>query len=292
MTRSSAVDRIAHRGWRAYADARRRFTGAGTAVSALDALGARDRDDLERWLEATAAGHERYRELHPPASSEATIVCVSRRPALLGQVAENVARQQGVDIELIFVANDPGFADIDIESELAPVARSTVLGRGGRRSLGAALNQAIAAASARFVAKFDDDDWYGPGYLVDGLRAHGYAGAAVVGKHSYYAHLAGTDGRHLRFPGREFSYSSTLAGGTLLIDRERTTGLEFDDVSLGEDRRFIAACHRHGRSTFAADRFNFVQHRGTDNTWQLPDAQFLAGCVEVDPHDDVHRVER
>jgi len=150
----------------------------------------------------------------------------------------------------------------------------------------------MASSSSRFVAKFDDDDRYGAHHLVDSLRAHGYAGAGVVGKHTYYAEIEATGERLLRFPGNEFRYTSTLAGGTLVIDRDRTGDLAFDDISLGEDRAFIAACNRRGLSTFSADRFNFVQSRGRDNTWTIADADFAAETVPVSQADPVHVVDR
>jgi len=108
-----------------------------------------------------------------------------------------------------------------------------------------------------------------------------YAGAGVVGKHTYYAHLVAADRTVLRFPAHEFTYTSTLAGGTLVIDRERTGDLEFNDISLGEDRDFIAACHRRGISTFSADRFNFVQTRSDDNTWSISQDAFLRKTLDV-----------
>ena len=145
---------------------------------------------------------------------------------------------------------------------------------------------------ARFVAKFDDDDLYGPQYLTDALRAHRYAGAGVVGKHSYYAHLPESGETILRFPGHEFRYSSTLAGGTLVIDRDRVGDLRFPDRSVGEDRAFVAGCHRRGVATFSADRFNFSQGRGTDNTWTIDRGEFLKKSRVVDPTLDEHVVER
>ena len=62
----------------------------------------------------------------------------------------------------------------------------------------------------------------------------------VVGKHTYYAGFHANDQTVLRFPGHEFSYSATLAGGTLVIDRGIVGGLQFQDISLGEDRAFLA----------------------------------------------------
>jgi glycosyltransferase involved in cell wall biosynthesis len=221
-----------------------------------------------------------------PLTDRVAIVCVSSRPHFLGAVVGAVAHQTHGARELVLVTNADGYDHVDIDSALAPLAgvvsRVTVLRRPSDQTLGACLNDALDATDARFVAKFDDDDLYGPEYLSDAMRAHAFAGSAIVGKHTYYAYLAGDDRTVLRFPTHEFSYSSTLAGGTLVIDRERTGDLRFADISLGEDRAFIGACHRRGLSTFSADRFNFVQVRSTDNTWRVGRDDFLKSTMRVD----------
>jgi hypothetical protein len=182
----------------------------------------------------------------------------------------------------VFVTNSADYDAVDVERAVSELdCPATVLRQPPLRTLGSCLNDALDATDARFVAKFDDDDLYGPEYLRDAMRAHTYAGAGVVGKHSYYAYVSPDDRTVLRFPTHEFSYSSTLAGGTLVVDRMRTGDLRFPDISIGEDRAFLAACHRRGISTFSADRFNFVQVRAGDNTWGVGHDDFLVGSVPV-----------
>jgi glycosyltransferase involved in cell wall biosynthesis len=281
------IDALRGRVWRGYADLRRRVSRSGSATAARVAYGDVRRADVERWVALTAERHAAYRAAVPPVDARVAIVCVSNRPHLLDQVVRCVNAQQHGDHEFVLVTNSDRYDDVDIDAVLAPLTRSstkvTVLRRPPEQTLGACLNDAAAVTDARFVAKFDDDDHYGPRYLVDALRAHAYAGAGVVGKHTYYAHLSGADRTVLRFPAHEFSYSSTLAGGTLVIDRERTGDLRFADLSLGEDRAFLAACHRRGISTFSADRFSFVQTRSTDNTWTIDSDDFLRNTLPVAP---------
>ncbi|NKB42572.1 MAG: M20/M25/M40 family metallo-hydrolase, partial [Ilumatobacter sp.] len=93
---------------------------------------------------------------------------------------------------------DPESFRLDVEAAFADIDRAVTVHPPQRMTLGSALNYALRMTDARFVAKFDDDDLYGPGFLADSLRAHGYAGAGVVGKHSYFARLAATDATHLR----------------------------------------------------------------------------------------------
>ncbi|MFN3255091.1 MAG: hypothetical protein ACE37B_05310 [Ilumatobacter sp.] len=297
-----------HRAWRAAADARRVVTRAGSNAPALAALGEPDRTDPIEWLRATSDRHDAYRRSIEPAAGRIAAVCVSRRPQLIAQVAQQMAAQE-IDpsrLDVVVVANlaavesgpiDPASADgasmvAEIEAAFSGFSSFRLEIPPAGTTLGAGLNRALDLTDARFVAKIDDDDLYGPHHLADSLRAHIYAGAGVVGKHSYYASMTASGRTVLRFPTNEFRYSSTLAGGTLVIDRDRVGDLRFADVSLGEDRAFLAACHRRGISTFAADRFNFTQVRSDDNTWRLDDAAFLAGAIDVDVDAPEHRIDR
>jgi len=283
---------LAGRGWRARADLERRLRRRGSATPAIRSFNSIARGSSE-WLASTAQGFDHYRSIHDPAADRATVICVSQRPDLIDDVVANVIRQDAdIEVEFVFVTNHEAFATVDLGCQFSETTGVSVIEMPATASLGACLNAGLAATGERFVAKFDDDDWYGPHYLADALRAHGYAGAGVVGKHTYYADVGDPAERYLRFPGHEFSYSGTLAGGTLVIDRDRVGDLAFDDVSIGEDRRFLAACHRRGVSTFSADRFGFVQRRDGRNTWSVSDEQFLVGCTAVDPADPVHDVGR
>jgi hypothetical protein len=275
--------------WRYAADLGRVATRRGSARSALQSLGGPMRDDAEVWDNATRSRHDDYRRAHAVPSGRVAVVCVSMRPQMLDAVVANISRQIDVDLEAVYVANAETFDMHAVEDSLASIERMTILRPPAHTSLGAALNQAMEHTDARFVAKFDDDDVYGPWFLADSLRAHGYAGAGVVGKHSYYAQIARTGSTYLRFPQNEFRYSGTLAGGTLVIDRDRIGDQRFDDVSLGEDRAFLAQCHRRGFSTFSADRFNFLQMRTGSNTWAFADASFLEGATAVDRRTVIER---
>lgn len=269
--------------WRYSADFRRVAMGRGSARSALASLDDPPRSDPSAWADATSSRHDAYRREHPIPSGRVAVVCVSMRPHLLDAVVANVVHQMDVEMEVVFVANAAQFDMRVVEEAFAPLDRAILIHPPARTSLGAALNLAMEMSDARFIAKFDDDDLYGPRFLADSLRAHGYAGAGIVGKHTYYARMVGTGATHLRFPGNEFRYSGTLAGGTLVLDRDRIGDQRFEDLSLGEDRAFLAQSHRRGFSTFSTDRFNFVQMRTGVNTWDIDDARFLERSVPVDP---------
>lgn len=215
-------------------------------------------------------------------SRSVTVVCVTNRPPMLDAVVGNFRRQTWEHKRLIVVTNAHGF-DPSRVGRLVDQVDGEVIRTDPQISLGACLNLALERSDTRYVAKVDDDDIYGEHYLEDLMLAHGYAGAGVVGKHCYFAHLADTDETILRFPGGDFRYTPYLAGGTLVIDRERTGSVRFPDVSVGEDQGFVVACLRRGVSTFSADRFNYVQVRAADNTWRADDASYLTSYEPVGP---------
>ena len=291
----AAVGRL----WRTRADLRRRRSGTDRTRDSLASLGGLDddvRQDVLSWNAATAAAHDTYRSQQTIPAGDVAIICSSNRPADLANVAEMVGRQRLDGLELVFVAHGDDFDPASAREAFQPLdgrlSRVRVLHRPTSASLGECLNHAMAHTNARFVAKFDSDDRYGAEYLADSLRAHSYADAALVGKHSYYAYIESTGEYVLRYPGNEFRPTSTLAGSTFVIDRNQTDDLEFEAISLGEDRAFIRACHRRGLTVFAADRFNHVLVRTGANTWQLDRAAVLAKSNLLDGDAETLGIER
>ena len=215
-------------------------------------------------------------------SATVSVVCVTKRPRMLESVIDNFRRQTWEHKRLTVVTNADGFDESHVNELVDRVGGDTIR-TDPQVSLGACLNLALDRSDTRYVAKIDDDDIYGEHYLEDLMLAHRYADAGVVGKHSYFAHLADADETILRFPGGDFCYTPYLAGGTLVIDRDRTKSVRFPDVSVGEDQGFIVACLRRGISTFSADRFNYVQVRAADNTWRADDESYRAAAEPVGP---------
>jgi len=211
----------------------------------------------------------------------ATIVCVTNRPEFMGQIHENIARQVGVDFDVVVVLHG---LDVDLEEirqRFADLPSVYVRSVGADSTLGDGLNLGIELGRGRYIAKFDDDDLYGPNYLFDQIVAHQYARAAIVGKHTYLAYLRSSDQVIERFPGHEHSYVASLAGGTLVLDRSRLGVVRFPSLDLGEDQGIIRNCLRHGMSVYSTDRFNYVQIRGGWNTWVIDDDRFAAGATRL-----------
>jgi hypothetical protein len=218
--------------------------------------------------------------LEPGAASRpaVSVVIVSNRPDQFEHALGSFIAQTYEDRELIFVANSSAFDPEVVVRRLDDVAGARALFIDDAATLADCLNEAVSIASGRYIAKFDDDDDYGPEYLADLMLTFEYSGAAIAGKRSYYAYIHELDKTVLRFPGREFSHVPAVVGGTIVFDRQAVGGIRFTPVERGTDSIFLEDCRAEGLQVFSADRYNFVQHRHVDlsrHTWKIPTAQFL-----------------
>ena len=221
-----------------------------------------------------------------PAPDEPVVdvICVSNRPESLETAIANVERQTYGAVRFTFVTNHEGFDRADVERAVARVPGSTVLHLPEHLTLGECLNEAIAATSGEFFAKFDDDDHYGAHYLSDMMLATRFTDAAVYGKRSFHAYTEGADTTVVRHEGYEYAYTTQVMGGTLLVRRRDVAGIRFEAVRSGTDTAFLSACRDAGLRIFSTDRFNYLMIRRTDvggHTWQIEEQEFLANTRTI-----------
>src|SRR5262249_53054865 len=132
----------------------------------------------------------RLRRLAHPAASvpEVSIVMATKRPGFVPVALAQMERQRDVRAEVLLGLHGMAFEQVReaVESCSLPVkwveADASV-------PFGEVLNRAAAQASGDYVAKWDDDDWYGPRHLADLFMALTYAGADVVGTTAEFFYL-------------------------------------------------------------------------------------------------------
>lgn len=213
-----------------------------------------------------------------PFPTSISAVVSTNRPEHLDEVLQTHAAQTHADKELVLVAH--GFAppsDLKARASEAGVEHLQVVEVDSAQSLGACLNRGIEAASGAVIAKMDDDDVYGAHYLSDQLAALRYSNADIVGKQAHYMHLRGRNIVMCRFPEREHRFTDLVMGPTLVSQREVFRELSFAQRTLGEDTDFQKRAVAAGARIYSADRFNFVQVRGShEHTWSVDDEVLLA----------------
>ena len=282
----------------------------------------RSREDTERHLmdlmgdeEARIReGHLAYRHVHenhtyrqridevfrrvglePPVSEgpAVSILMPTMRPENVARCLDNFKKQTYPDKELVLILNNAEFDLDSIRREAKLIPNVRVLHVDGRTTLGHCLNRGVEAASGKYVAKMDDDDYYGERYLSDAVLAASFSDADVVGKGLYFVYFEATDTTALREAIPEHMFTSPVTtGGALLIRIDAVREIPFDSISLKEDTNFQRAAVQAGYRIYSADRFNFVRARTSrlsNHSDQTPDAEFLKKCRDHTPGLDLGR---
>jgi len=216
----------------------------------------------------------------PPIRPKVAGILVSNRPEDASKAIDRLRAQRVPNFEVVVGCHGFSASVVsDAIDRLAAVVPVTVLEFDSHTSLGACLNRAITHSGADVVAKMDDDDHYGPAYLIDAVQALMYSGAPIVGKGTSYAYLESEDRTVIRRPGNEERYyNGSPTGATLVWKRSLWEENPFAHRSLGEDLSFLRGARRLGHAVYVNSVYEFVYHRRrSGNTWQAADALFLEG---------------
>ncbi|MGW5632771.1 glycosyltransferase family 2 protein, partial [Streptosporangium sandarakinum] len=208
-----------------------------------------------------------------------SVVMSSMRPHHLGQALTQIARQRGVEAEVLLALHGVPAGHEAVRRALAacevPV---TVVEVAADVPFGTALNTAALRAGGDHIAKWDDDDWYGPEHLADLLMARSYSGADIVGTAAEFFYLEPLDATVRRTDYTGEIWSDHVAGGTILLARDRFTETGgFPALPSGVDAAFLKAAHAAGARVYRTHGLGYVLRRSVraQHTWRLPLAHFL-----------------
>ncbi|WP_433499675.1 glycosyltransferase [Sphaerimonospora sp. CA-214678] len=219
----------------------------------------------------------------PPEPSVSILLC-TRRPEMLPFALEQLRRQRGVRAELIVGLHgdrleSAAARETKIDGGPFPV---TVVTAPSARPFGEVLNRMAAVASGSFLAKVDDDDWYGPDHLADLLLAQLYSGADLVGSAAEFVYLEPIDVTIRRPIGTE-RFVPQVAGGTMLIARAAFEAVGgFRPLPRTVDGQLLEAVQAAGGRIYRTHGFNYVLRRraARGHTWQQPLPSFLGSYRE------------
>lgn len=208
-------------------------------------------------------------------------ILVSNRPVFAARAIEQLADQRFPGFELIVGCH--GFRSSEVSeavNRLSDRVDVHVIEFDPDVSLGECLNRAVSTTNAEILAKMDDDDHYGPAYLVDAVQAIEYSQAEIVGKGASYTYVEAEDRTLLRRPGSEETfYNGSPTGATLVWSRYLWETNPFAHRTVGEDLAFLRGARRLGHRVYVNSPFEFVYHRRrSGNTWQASDALFVEGA--------------
>ncbi|HEU5057846.1 MAG TPA: glycosyltransferase, partial [Kofleriaceae bacterium] len=218
-------------------------------------------------------------EASPPEPPLVTILAGTNRPDRIANLLGSIRRQVHPHVEPILLLNADAYDQRAVEEAAADLPRLKVFKLPESYTLAECLNHGLEHASGAWVAKLDDDDFYGPHYLSDLLLATAYTDARVLGKRSVFCWLEGSGQLVHRFPEQAHRHVEHVQGATLFIRRDVFDQVQFSPVIRGTDTVFQRHCRARGIDIYAADPYNYIVVRQADaatHTWHITDEQVLA----------------
>ncbi|MEV2275212.1 glycosyltransferase [Nocardiopsis sp. NPDC049922] len=209
-----------------------------------------------------------------------SVVLCTRRPEMVGSALAQIARQRGVDVEVVltphgFPASLPEVAAALADARLVGLSVQ-VHEAAADRLFGVVFDDAVRRASGDLVAKWDDDDWYGPDHLGDLLLAREYARADVVAVGPEFVYLQEVDTTLRRARSTE-TVTRSVAGSTLLADRAVLDDAGgFRPLPRAIDTQMLVAAEHAGARVYRTHGLGFVIRRTADgHTWAEDLTYFL-----------------
>ncbi|WP_336208398.1 glycosyltransferase family 2 protein [Nonomuraea sp. LPB2021202275-12-8] len=219
----------------------------------------------------------------PAATPKVSVVMATKRPRFAGGALAQMARQRGVEVEVILGLHGVGYDEVRQAVEACPLPVSWIEAA-AEVPFGEVLNRAAALASGDHLTKWDDDDWYGPDHLADLVLAASYSGADVVGatgEFFYLEPLRATIRRTTFATGAAYPsevWAEHVAGGTITLPLAKFRDIGgFPGLPRAVDREFLKTAHEAGARIYRTHGLGYVLRRGLseEHTWQLPLAHFL-----------------
>ena len=213
-----------------------------------------------------------------------TIIACTMRNSYMNNVFSNFERQDWKDKEMIVVLNHDGMDVKEWRKRAAKYGgnKVRVYKLPQRYALGRCLNFAIARAKEGIITKFDDDDYYAPGYLKESIQALNQRKGDIVGKAAAFLYFEEKDALMVFRPNGENERSRTVKGGTLMFNKSVWRSVMFPPNRVaGSDSVWVRTCRRRGFRIYSVSKKNYVcvrRKNTSSHTQKVGTKDYMANC--------------
>ncbi|WP_179031093.1 glycosyltransferase [Paenibacillus kribbensis] len=211
------------------------------------------------------------------------ITCTKRRQCM-DNLFHNYTRQNYRNKELIVILNNNRLKVNEYIKAAKQYKNVRIYSLPGHVSLGHCLNYGASLSKYSLIAKFDDDDYYAPGYLTDSVRTLLKTNADIVGKRAHYMYLNEKKLLLLRYPAKANQYVPLVQGATLLVKRHVLSKVDFPNKNRGECVKFCSDSLAKGYKIYSGSKSNFLAIRRRNSkghTWIVSDKHLLTRNAKV-----------
>ncbi|WP_425446813.1 glycosyltransferase [Dethiothermospora halolimnae] len=220
-----------------------------------------------------------YSKKSKDKSPGVTIITSTKRNKFIDRVFDNYKRQNYSNKELIIILNKN---DMDLskwKKKSEKYNNIRIFKVDENEPLGVCLNFGVTKRKYDYMAKFDDDDYYGPDYLVNMMEEFKNTDAHIIGKDNYFVYFENDNILAVRKRNKQNRFVNHVAGSTLVIKKEVLNKVKFDSkLKRGVDTKFLKDCKKQGFKIYSSDKYNHVVCRRPnldEHTWQISQKDFL-----------------
>ncbi len=209
-----------------------------------------------------------------------SVICSTNKKGKMENILENFISQDYTLKELIIVFN---YEESNLEkfnNTTLPYDNIQIYTLGSKKSLGECLNFCVEKSKYPIIAKFDDDDYYGPQYLSDSVKSLDLEGVGIVGKSCTFVYFVEEKLIAIQNYKKENKFVNRVAGSTLIFKKEIFNTIKFHDISLGEDIEFCKDCLNKGYKIYSTNKYHYVYIRNKkhNHTWKIDNSYILRQC--------------
>lgn len=219
-------------------------------------------------------------DIAPPSMS---VLLMTRRARNVPFALAQIARQTWPDeMQIVLALHGVPASDPMVRAglEFVDAGRVTTMEIGADTVFGAGLDAAVRACQGDLIAKWDDDDWYGPHHLVDLSLALDYSGADAVGARQLFIHqeeLGSTDIRRVRAE----RFVDQVGGGSFCFRGETLRALGVRPLRRLVDLTLARRLLQAGGRFYATHGLGYcVRRHDHAHTWHPPEQTAVTTPME------------
>lgn len=208
------------------------------------------------------------------SKNKVSVIAPTNRAEFIDNIIYNYTNQSYEEKELIIIINKNDISINKVKEKVKNIKNVYIYKISEEKTLGECIEFAVEKSTYDYIAKFDDDDFYGKHYLEDMMNVFKFSDADIVGKKSIYIYYEASKTLEIKYPNTENKYIDFVSGATIVFTKNIFNKIGVESRNTGEDTSFINKCRSIGGKVYSSDRFNYIAVRRSDksnHTWKIED---------------------
>jgi glycosyltransferase involved in cell wall biosynthesis len=221
-----------------------------------------------------------------------SIVACTNKVGFMDNIFSNYQNQILQEKELIIILNNDSLDINEWTKKAESYDNVQVYQLPEETTLGSCMNFAIDKAKFKYVANFDDDDYYGGHYLNEVLKAFENTSADIVGKKGGFLYFANTKELRVRYTKKVPKAVTAIAGGSIAAKKAVMKDIPFLDINLGIDGGFLLNAESKGYRIHLTSHYNYayIRRDNSQHTWKTTNKFLKRGSKHIGFMDDISSI--